>query len=408
MRLRLLVVVVTLTLMRVSAYSQQVIVDWAAKKVTSQPTTVETPTKASMLINFINDMMFSYSISYQLKPAPISDFDAIAKAFGIAGKAAGESATSECDFSDVTDTLKALSDAETAFRNTPSTSQGCSVSKPCNVTLAQAQEDWKSVSPKVGAAQQAIANFTKSCSQDTYATAIKMASDSIDETLAVVNGPHSVLKPAAIELSPDYVTSLEIDQLWNGLPTTDGTYSVDLQPANRRLTLSAGALFSEVQNRSYSVITVPNTAGTGTSNVLSIDGISKVNPTAIALLNYEIPHLDWDTMGLALSTGPVFRLGSKSDTSSFGYFAGVSVHLYHRFYITPGLHLGEFADFPPGFSQVNQAVPSGLATPTPTKRWTVRFGFAFSYKAKDFSQFGLSGSVTPTTENQSTDNGKPK
>jgi hypothetical protein len=172
---------------------------------------------------------------------------------------------------------------------------------------------------------------------------------------------------------------------------------VDLSPSNHRLTLSAGALFSEIQNRAYTSVSAPAASGTATMNVLSVSGISRFNPTAVALMNYEIPQLDWERVGFALSTGPVFRLGSKSDASSFGYFAGVSVHLFHRFYFTPGFHFGQFADFPAGFSQVNQTVPSGLSAPTAVTRWTWRFGFGLTYKAKDFSQFGLSGSVTPST-----------
>jgi hypothetical protein len=380
-----------------TASGQEVVVDWATKKITSQPSTVEKATRATVRIDNVNDLMFTYSISYQVKPAAISDFDAIAKAFSIAGKAAAGEAVA-CDFSGVLAAMKALSDAQTTFLNLPATNKGCSETKPCNVPLQQALDAWQqSVQPKVAAAQSALADFIKACPSESYGQAIQAAKDSIDRATAAVNGPHSLQKANAIELSPDSVTSLAIDQLWKDIPTTDGSYSVDLQPSNNRLNLSAGVLFSQVQNRSYSVRTAAN--GTGTSNVLSVDGLSTFSPTAVALLNYQIPRLDWERIGLAVSTGPVFRLGSKSDTSSFGYFAGISVHLFHRFYISPGYHLGEFADFPPGFSQANQVVPAGVGTPIPVKRWTWRFGFALSYKAKDFGQFGLSGTVNKSTDN---------
>ncbi len=380
-------------------FGQDIIVDWASKKITSQPSSVEKDVMANMRVDNINDLMFTYSISYQLKPLAISDFDNIGKAFSIAGRAAGAAgeAVSTCDFSDVLASQKALTDAEDAFVKTPSTKSGCSAAKPCSIPLGEAQDLWHTaVDPKIGAAQTALGAFTATCTSPTYAAAVKSANDSISAALAKFNGPHSIVKSKAIELSPEATTSLEVDELWLGTPTVNGTYSVDLQPANNRLTLSAGALFSEIQNRSYSSKSAPNASGTGTTNILSVDGLSRFSPTAVALLNYEIPFADWERIGFALSTGPVFRLGSNSDTSSFGYFAGVSIHLYHRFYITPGFHLGQFADFPAGFSQVNQAIPSGLATPTATNRWTWRFGFGLSYKAKDFSQFGLNGSVTPS------------
>ena len=389
------------------ANAQQVVVDWASKAITSQPATVEKATKATVRIDNVNDLMFTYSISYQLKPAQISDFDAVAKAFSIAGKAAGEAVS--CDFSSVLVSMKDFTDAEEAFHNLPATNKGCSEAKPCNVTLQQALDAWQqSVQPKLVSAQSDLATFIKSCPSDNYEQAIKAANDSLNVAEATVNGPHSIQKANAIELLPDNVTSLEVDQLWKDTPTTDGSYSVDLTPSNNRLNLSAGALFSEIQNRSYAVRTVPS--GTGTANVLSVDGISRFSPTAIALLNYEIPRLDWERFGFAVSTGPVFRLGSKSDTSSFGYFAGLSMHLFHRFYVTPGYHLGEYADFPAGFSQPNQVVPTGFATPIPIKRWTWRFGFALSYKAKDFGQFGLSGSVnqssSPAANKTGTSSGK--
>lgn len=397
MRKLLSLIAFSLLLVRIS-YGQDVVVDWAAKKVTSQPSSVEKNTTATVQVNNVNDMMFTYSISFQLKPLQASDFDAIAKAFSIAGKAAaGEAVT--CDISKVLASQKALADAEAEFLNMPATNQGCSKSKPCDVTLQQAQAAWKqSVQPKVDSAQTDLSDFTAACTSDSFQPAVKSATDAINQALNTINGPHSILKPNAIQMSPDAITSLEVDQLWMGVPTTNGTYSVDLQPSNNRLTLSAGALFSEVQNRSYTVSAVPNSAGTGTSNVLSVAGVSRFNPTGVALLNYEVPGLDWERVGFALSSGPVFRLGSKSDASSFGYFAGVSVHLFHRFYITPGFHLGQFADFPPGFS-ANRLVPSGIGTPTPVNRWTWRFGFAFSYKAKDFGQFGLSASVNQVPAN---------
>ncbi len=388
-----------------AAFGQEVAVDWATKKVTSQPSTIEKNTMATVRIDNVNDLMFTYSISYQLKPLAISDFDTIAKAFSIAGKAAAGEAVSSCDFSDVLASQRALTDAEAAFLQSPATASGCSASKPCDVPLQQAISLWNyNVQPKIGVATTALASFTGICTSPTYEAGVKSASDAIAAAEAKFDTSHSIVKTHAVELSPETTTSLEIDQLWMGKPTTNGTYSVDLQSSNHRLTLSAGALFSKIQNRSYTSRSVPNTVGTGTTNVLAVDGLSRFSPTAVALLNYELPFADWERFGFALSTGPVFRLGSKSDTSSFGYFAGVSVHLFHRFYITPGFHLGQFADFPAGFSQPNQLVPAGLATVAATTRWTWRFGFGLSYKAKDFSQFGLNGSVTPSKGTSTTGN----
>ena len=73
--------------------------------------------------------------------------------------------------------------------------------------------------------------------------------------------------------------------------------------------------------------------------------------------------------------------------SNVGFFGGVSAHLWKRFYVTPGIHVGEFADFPPGFTAPNQPIPSGFGQLNPNKRWTARFAIGITYKALDFSKF---------------------
>jgi hypothetical protein len=132
------------------------------------------------------------------------------------------------------------------------------------------------------------------------------------------------------------------------------------------------------------------------------------SPNAVALLNYQIPSLgkvklSGDDFGLAVSSGPVIRLGTQAGTSSFGYFVGLGLHLYHRFYLTPGLHVGQFADYPPGFSYSGQAVPAGLGTLVPVTRYTTRFALGVTYKAKDFSGLGL----TPSTASKPSGNTPP-
>jgi hypothetical protein len=211
--------VVALLVVASTVHAQEVVVDWAAKKVTSQPSSVETSTKASVRVENINDIMFTYSISYQLKSLAVQDFDAIAKAFSIAGLAAPAEAAS-CNISEVLSSLKALTDAEMALVNEPSTDKGCSEAKPCNITLQHAKDAWQqSVQPQLGAAQSTLAEFVKVCSAESYKPVIQSTSESINPVLETINGTHSLLKNNAIELAPDKATSLEIDQLWKGTPT---------------------------------------------------------------------------------------------------------------------------------------------------------------------------------------------
>jgi hypothetical protein len=98
--------------------------------------------------------------------------------------------------------------------------------------------------------------------------------------------------------------------------------------------------------------------------------------------------------GLAFAVGPVLSLGaSKNSTSTFGFFAGTSLHLWHAVYITPGIHYGEFADYPLGLPQPGNIVPSGFGTPVPIKRWTLRFGLGLTFKTTNFNSLKGSGSA---------------
>lgn len=56
--------------------------------------------------------------------------------------------------------------------------------------------------------------------------------------------------------------------------------------------------------------------------------------------------------------------------------------------MTVGTHVGEFADFPQGFTHAGQVIPSGTGTPTPTKRYTARLAFGITYTLKDLSTSG--------------------
>jgi hypothetical protein len=158
-------------MLSITSNAQDVVVDWAAKKLSSQPTSVEKNTQANVRVNNVNDLMFTYSISYQLKPLAISDFDTIAKAFSIAGAAAksGGEAVNACDISEVLSSQKALTDAETAFLNLPATqSAKCSKAKPCDISLQEAKNSWDTtVAPKITTAQTTLTGFANVCKSDT-------------------------------------------------------------------------------------------------------------------------------------------------------------------------------------------------------------------------------------------------
>lgn len=378
---------------------QSVEIDWSTKKLTSQPSQINTNTNVKINVSAVNDVLYTYSITSQSVPTQIDDFSQIQNAFKVAGQAA-KGATGEaaiCDVNDFLKSVKSLLDAENAVLQLPATTTGCSVTAPCSVSLADTNAAWlKSVPALLTVAKSKQADSQRLCSASVYQPAYASSQATLDAATSIGDSLANTIHLAQSQtlLKPDYTTSVEVDEFWKGKATVKGQYTVTLSNTNTRLTLSAGALFSQLQNRTYTTVPAPNSSGTGTTNVLAVSGRSTYSPLAVALLNYEIPKLSNEYLGLAISTGPVLRINSASSASSFGYFAGIGIHLYHRFYVSPGFNLGQFADNPPGLSS-GSVVPSGIGTPAPINRWTWRFGFAVTYKAKDFSALGLTTTVAP-------------
>ena len=144
------------------------------------------------------------------------------------------------------------------------------------------------------------------------------------------------------------------------------------------VSLSVGALFTEIPYRTYKAQSVPTSLGV--QNQLVVGDNGRWTPQGVGLLNVRLFHLDnahqW---GIYASTGPVFKFGGTPGVSSFGWFVGPSIMIRNQFTVTPGIHIGEFADYPPGFTN-NSVVPADFGTPTSVNRWTARFAFSITYR----------------------------
>jgi hypothetical protein len=223
---------------------------------------------------------------------------------------------------------------------------------------------------QVAAAAQLVANYA----------AIRSQVDAIDQR---AHRPHT--RDYYYYCDETVGCNVTVTESLNGTLTnaTPNPWKTEFQPTLSQLTLSGGFLLTTLQARSYSSRTAPDPAAptTKTINVLGVDYGSGVRPALTALLNYHIPYVDWPRGGLALSAGPVIDVSSgKADTSKFGFFGGVSFHLWNRFWITPGVHVGEFADVPQGFKGAGDIIPPNTGTPVPVKRYTARFAIAITFK----------------------------
>src|SRR5205823_1998236 len=117
-----------------------------------------------------------------------------------------------------------------------------------------------------------------------------------------------------------------------------------------------------------------------------------------ALLNYRIPGLQWshETVGFSASSGLVIPFGTTdSKASGLGWFGGLSLHLYHRLFISGGVHVGEFADFPYGMRN-GSVVPASYGDLNPVKRETGRFAFSVTYQTASFGSKAATPKSTAT------------
>ncbi len=182
-----------------------------------------------------------------------------------------------------------------------------------------------------------------------------------------------------VNLNPNTNYKFELVETWNGQPVPDSEMTWRCGETDI-FTLSVGPMVTTLPYRTFSSQTVPVAPGsTTTQNVLVVN--QSTNVLGAALLNYNLPQIpkvpDWT--GLAVSVGPVYALGSTPGVSKLGLFAGVSVHLYKSFFITPGVHIGQYASYPPGFSP-GSVIPPGFGTLTPTTRNTARFAIGLTFK----------------------------
>lgn len=232
---------------------------------------------------------------------------------------------------------------------------------------------------------QALLNTQK----DTYTKILQPADAKLNK------GPHVVEASFVVKNCKSEI--LTIIEKYQGAPTGQ-SITVQLDAECDEVTVSGGVLLSEIQNRTYTATSLP----TQTGQFLSVGDTGKFRPTLTVLTSFNFPFRplgqtvskalgDWR---LGISVGPIVQ-NSKSDVSSFGWFVGGTVSFLKRLYLSPGIHVGEFADFPPGFV-ANQQIPANFGTLNPVKRWTARFGIAITIKGWDASKTFKGGQDQPT------------
>ncbi len=211
--------------------------------------------------------------------------------------------------------------------------------------------------------------------------------------------PHAV--SAEVLVDPVFDLKIEVSafaQVEMKPKKVGDTYTVTIGTFTNQLSLSLGVMATTLESRTFSS---RNSVANGAlaANQLVVENRG-VRPIGVALLNYALVGAGGskaqDRFGVSLSAGPTVGVGQAGASSAFGFFGGVTFRLWDRLFLTPGAHLGQFADFPPGL-QNGVTIPANYGALTPVNRWTTRLGFAISFRTNDFSGVKKSGTTKGST-----------
>jgi hypothetical protein len=385
-----------------TAQAQDVVINWSTQTMSASPSKVYNTMVVNVRLENANDLLYDYKIDITATPRNPNDFGTIADLLmKTAAPAAAPGAPTPCQLAlhaaeNSVTTLKGL----LATKNTPvNPDEGNG--KFSSVKVANTVAYWKSsIQPQDDLMKQAVLVLRNALAQNPTTCSpaeVAEATDflvktygplraSLDSFESRLDAPHQIVVP--VTLSPENDYKIVVTESYQNHATDGGSQTFNFSPESDILTLSAGTLLTEVQNRTYTSGALPGQTG----NFLLVSGNSPIRPVLVAQLNYRIPKLSWDSFGFALSSGSALQFtGGNSGVSNVGFFGGISAHFWKRFYVTPGIHVGEFADFPPGFTAPNQPIPSGFGQLNPNKRWTARFAIGITYKALDFTKFTSGG-----------------
>jgi hypothetical protein len=361
-------------------------VNWPTQPATPMATGVE-PGTQTLKVSGVNDFLYAYEINVVEIETPIP----------VPSLSAG--ALVGCTDAQVAALQAHIQAANSAYQKLfPD-----SATPP--KTLAQTQDGWKTtVKPLYDnlpqdfkAAQIAVDAMPVGTPKSPCQSVIDSANESyklLQNADAKLKGNHTIEASFVAKACKSEI--LTINEKYRGVPTGQ-SITVRLDARCDEFTVSGGVLLTEIQNRTYLSSPSPTQAG----QFLSVGGTGKFHPTIILLTNFNFPfepfgHSVSSNLGdarLGVSTGPVIQVGSTS-TSAFGWFVGGSLSFFHRLYLTPGVHIGQFADFPLGFAP-GQQIPANFGQLTPVPRTTARFALSITVQGWDLSKMLKGGSDQP-------------
>jgi len=390
-------------------HAQQIVtILWASKQPQNAPITVDQSTPVHIVVTGVNDALYSYEGYVTAVPTTPPNINFPVTTSGAPAAPAG------CD--DATTTLKAITQDMKSWQLNPwldEKGKDLSAGTPNSVSLKTTREFYAThIATKFALVSQAQAH---NCTLDSQWNTINLFTQDwaqrltrphtyeLDTTLA----PFNEYTIHLVEYAYDEIHNLRMTNACtqNGSATE---CTIKYQPQTNLLSASGGFLFSQLQSRTYTRANVPGMS----DSVLQVNGTGRVNSLLTALVNVKFPCFwpkqpkippcapDPDTWGWMFSVGPALQLSGSDQTTRVGLFAGVSLHFWKYMYLTPGVHVGQFADFPAGFTHNGQDIPpsfTGALTARP--RTTVRFAIGVTFKGFNIPTGSSKSSGQATTQN---------
>lgn len=375
---------------RPASAQPSVVVDWPTRTLVASPPELGRSTGAIITIRNVNDVLYDYTVDLVEVRRALDDFTLFGGTL-TPKLAASPLQPGVCPISETRQQLAVVGDAIARNHDlVPVTKDRKYLSVPVEATVAAWASDVAPLVADAKALEARIRQDIAQCPNQQEADAfLRREFAPFEARVAVVerrlSGSHSIQVPVTLRPDSDY--TLVVTERFRGGATVDGNKSFRFSPASTVLTLSAGVGVTWLEGRAYSSRNAPGVnPGDATRTLLSVDGKGQ-RPALVALLNYQIPKAATADFGVAIATGPVFAFSSGTkNTSSLGVFAGLSVHLFRRFFISPGAHLGEFADTPLGFRGEGDVVPPNFGEVVPRKRWQTKFAVMVTFRTADLSK----------------------
>jgi hypothetical protein len=394
--------ITTIAIITVPAYAQDVVVDWSSKKVVSSPSEVQKGNPLKVQVTQVNDVLYAYTVSVQVTTDNSDDFSLLASLLPIPSGPKGAVSGDPCvaKYDDAIGQTGKINTGVTGPAFNPDDGQGHYLSIPLSTTL----NEWNGPISTAYKQLQVDVSVLSNCTDDNAKTFVSKTYPPIKNSIATiqkkVDGNHTANGQAPASAGDVVSATITVSEKWKDVetikpPDPKADPFTETVKFTSVLRLSAGVLFSQLQDRAYVSRTVPSTSGSGTTNIVGVNGDSPLSPYLVGLLNYRLPIPELKNFDLWLATGPTLRItNSGSNASAFGYFGGVSVSLWNRFFVTPGIHFGQFAGVPAGLS-VGQTLPPNFGQLQSINRWTARFGFSITYKTLSLGALTKSSSQKP-------------